>query len=81
MGLFQGIIEIRTPNVTLPYPTCKALPDFFNLFCSYKAKCDGRAFRVGFIFTPIMPSHVLSPYYASYEHTRGIKGYVTYYLT
>jgi hypothetical protein len=27
-----------------------------------------------------MPRHVLSPCYARYEHTRGIKGYVTYYL-
>jgi hypothetical protein len=28
----------------------------------------------------VMPRHVLSPCYARYEHTRGIKGYVTYYL-
>jgi hypothetical protein len=27
-----------------------------------------------------MPRHVLSPCYAHYEHIRGIKGYVTYYL-
>jgi hypothetical protein len=25
-----------------------------------------------------MPRHVLSPCYAHYEHTKGIKGYVTY---
>jgi hypothetical protein len=31
-------------------------------------------------FHHIMPRHVLSPCYAHYEHTRGIKGYVTYYL-
>jgi len=31
-------------------------------------------------FHLVMPRHVLSPCYASYEHTRGIKGYVTYYL-
>jgi hypothetical protein len=28
-----------------------------------------------------MPRHVLSPCYARYEHIKGIKGYVTYYLT
>jgi hypothetical protein len=27
-----------------------------------------------------MPKHVLNPCYAHYEHIRGIKGYVTYYL-
>jgi hypothetical protein len=27
-----------------------------------------------------MPRHVLSPCYARYVHTRGIKDYVTYYL-
>jgi hypothetical protein len=27
-----------------------------------------------------MPRHVLIPCYARYEHTSGIKGYVTYYL-
>ncbi len=27
----------------------------------------------------LMPRHVLSPCYVRYEHTRGIKGYVTYY--
>jgi hypothetical protein len=31
-------------------------------------------------FHLLMPRHVLSPCYARYEHTRGIKGYVTYYL-
>ncbi len=31
-------------------------------------------------FHLVMPQHVLSPCYALYEHTRGIKGYVTYYL-
>jgi hypothetical protein len=31
-------------------------------------------------FHLVMPKHVLSPCYARYEHTRGIKGYVTYYL-
>jgi len=31
-------------------------------------------------FHLVMPRHVLSPCYARYEHTRGIKGYVTYYL-
>jgi hypothetical protein len=52
----------------------------FNLFWGYKAKCDGRAFRIGFIFNPIMPRHVFSSCYARYEHTRGIKGYATFYL-
>lgn len=28
----------------------------------------------------VMPRDVLSPCYARYEHTRGIKWYVTYYL-
>jgi hypothetical protein len=28
-----------------------------------------------------MPRHVMSPCYACYEHTKGIKGYVTNYLT
>jgi len=32
-------------------------------------------------FHLVMPRHVFSPCYARYEHTRGIKGYVTYYLT
>ncbi len=32
-------------------------------------------------FHLVMPRHVFSPCYACYEHTRGIKGYVTYYLT
>jgi len=31
-------------------------------------------------FHLVMPRHVLSPCYARYEHTGGIKGYVTYYL-
>ncbi len=31
-------------------------------------------------FHLVMPMHVLSPCYARYEHTRGRKGYVTYYL-
>jgi hypothetical protein len=31
-------------------------------------------------FHLVMPSHVLSPCYACYEYTRGIKGYVTSYL-
>ncbi len=31
-------------------------------------------------FYLVMPRHVLSPCYAQYVHTRGIKGYVTYYL-
>ncbi len=31
-------------------------------------------------FHLVMPRHVLSPCYARYEHTRGIKGYVTDYL-
>ncbi len=31
-------------------------------------------------FHLVMPRHVLSPCYARYEHTRCIKGYVTYYL-
>jgi hypothetical protein len=31
-------------------------------------------------FHLVMPRHVLSPCYACYEHTRGIKGYVTCYL-
>ncbi len=31
-------------------------------------------------FELVMHRHVLSPCYAGYEHTRGIKGYVTYYL-
>ncbi len=31
-------------------------------------------------FHLVMPRHVLTPCYARYEHTRGIKGYVTYYL-
>jgi hypothetical protein len=31
-------------------------------------------------FHLVMPRHVLSPCYARYEHIRGIKGYVTYYL-
>ncbi len=31
-------------------------------------------------FHLVMPRHVLSPCYARYEHTRGIKGYVTYSL-
>jgi len=31
-------------------------------------------------FHLVVPRHVLSPCYARYEHTRGIKGYVTYYL-
>jgi hypothetical protein len=31
-------------------------------------------------FHLVMPMHVLSPCYARYEHARGIKRYVTYYL-
>ncbi len=31
-------------------------------------------------FHLVVPRHVLSPCYAPYKHTRGIKGYVTYYL-
>jgi len=31
-------------------------------------------------FHLVMPRHVLSPCYARYEDTTGIKGYVTYYL-
>jgi hypothetical protein len=31
-------------------------------------------------FHLVMPKHVLSPCYAHYEQTSGIKGYVTYYL-
>jgi hypothetical protein len=31
-------------------------------------------------FHLVMPRHVLNPCYARYEHIRGIKGYVTYYL-
>ncbi len=31
-------------------------------------------------FHLVMPRHVLSPCYAQYGHTRGMKGYVTYYL-
>jgi hypothetical protein len=31
-------------------------------------------------FHLVVPRHVFSPCYACYEHTRGIKGYVTYYL-
>jgi len=31
-------------------------------------------------FHLVMPTHVLSPCYARYEHIRGIKGHVTYYL-
>ncbi len=31
-------------------------------------------------FYLVMPRHVLSPCYAQYVHTRGIKGYLTYYL-
>jgi sugar (pentulose or hexulose) kinase len=32
-------------------------------------------------FHLVMPRHISSPCYARYEHIRGIKGYVTYYLT
>ncbi len=31
-------------------------------------------------FHLVVPRHVLSPCYPRYEHTRGIKAYVTYYL-
>jgi len=31
-------------------------------------------------FHLVMVQHVLNPSYALYEHTRGTKGYVTYYL-
>ncbi len=31
-------------------------------------------------FHLVMPRHLLSPCHAHYEHIRGIKGYVTYYL-
>jgi hypothetical protein len=31
-------------------------------------------------FHLVMPRHVLSPCHACYEHIRGIKGYVTFYL-
>jgi hypothetical protein len=31
-------------------------------------------------FHLVMPRHVLNPRCACYEHIRGIKGYVTYYL-
>jgi hypothetical protein len=31
-------------------------------------------------FDLVMPRHLLSPCYARYERTRGMKPYVTYYL-
>jgi len=48
----------------------KVLLQFFPPVCPFAR----------FIFTFVMPRHVLSPCYARYGHTRGIKGYVTYYL-